>query len=406
MSMRVLEIGGERFLVGLEWFILTKKEASAYLKEKKPKKFVKITRNDYVNIGILPPGEEEEDPELLKLPVLAPALAEAKEGPWAGFFRVGDNLFYHIAVEERGFVLPSGEAVGSREQVHSVYLQNLEVLDEWKDVVSEGGTEDLYNLLLYSENRYYLSGSLLDQISSLIARFGKKRVLVAGSVVLSVFLVAGLSLFLKEEEVPQPRLNPAVIQQAFKQATAKPKETNEVSVFSSLPFLSECYRHVTMARTSRPGWKVSSVFCSTNGTVRIRYSRKQDSRIVFISSRMKVESTSAEEVFPLNLKLISTGSGENREVFRSLVEWASLWSGVTLTPPYLLIEEDRSRGIVQKKVVFEAGGTNPVALGYLARIRGVYLTEIELTSSGWRVKGIVEQGALEEEKSEANKQTN
>jgi len=35
--MKVVEIAGERFLVGLEWFIVAKKEVKRFLKEKKPR---------------------------------------------------------------------------------------------------------------------------------------------------------------------------------------------------------------------------------------------------------------------------------------------------------------------------------------------------------------------------------
>ncbi len=378
--MKIVEIAGEKFLVGVEWFIVGKKEVKQFLKEKKPRWYVKIPRGEYVNIGIAP-EDSDVDTEMLKLPLLAPSLAETQESPWAGVFALSDKEFYHMAVGENYLILPGGEVVGSRDTAQSAYFQNLEMLENWKNLNAEGTMEDLYNLLLHSEKRYYLGGSLLEKLTT-----PKGKKIVVGAVV-SIF-VLGLGTYLftsKEGQTTVQQLNRSVIQQAITKAKTK-TETNLVAGASPADMARECYRVYIESAVRNVGWTVTRALCNTSSAV-IELSRDTEQRIAYVSDRMEIGSLSAKEVHPLNIRVFNTPSGKNLRAERKLIDWSNLWEDVNLTFPYDVIEENED--VVVRKRAFEASGKDPVALGELTKIKGIALTEMEVSSSGWRVKGIV-----------------
>ncbi|HID04346.1 MAG TPA: hypothetical protein EYP20_00925 [Aigarchaeota archaeon] len=333
---------------------------------------MKIPRGEYVNIGIA----EDVSAEMRNLPLLAPSLAEAQESPWAGVFSLSAEQFYHIAVGENSLILPGGEVIGSKDIVKSAYFQNLELLEDWKHLNADSTTEDLYNLLLHSEKRYHLRGSLLEKLR------GRKVVIPAFAVLFALGLGTWLS---SDEEQITTQLNPSVIQNVVSKT-----ETNVVMGVSPGEMVEECFKIYAESMVKNVGWTVTRVVCAAGGSATVFLSRDTEQKVVYVSESMEIEGTIARDVYSIGVHTHEFPSRKNPTVESKLIDWFNLWEGVNLIFPYDVIEEGEN--VVVKKRVFEASGSLPLPLGELAKIEGIALTEMEISPTGWRVKGIVRSG--------------
>lgn len=75
---------------------------------------------------------------------LAAAIADAREQPWLGIFRIGENKWWYIAVREGQAVLPDGDVVGDEDTIMAARA-NHESYADWSYV--KGDLTDLLGLI-------------------------------------------------------------------------------------------------------------------------------------------------------------------------------------------------------------------------------------------------------------------
>ena len=366
--MRVVEVHGQKFLAGLEWYALARSELKEFLKERSPEFYALVEHGEYVNVGVL---EEEVSRKYLKLPLLAPTLALSQEPPWAGVFELGEGLYYHLAVGRDYLILPGGEVIGTREECLKAYDQNLELVEGWKSLNADYSKDDLYALLSRVKKRYYLKGvSFADAF--------KKNALLVG-IVLGL-LLGGLYVYKqkKKERVPPTTLKREVVKKTV-------RVENTASGAYPWDLVSTCYKAFYEEYDKYPGWVINQVVCG-EGFARIEL-RRGDGTYVYRGDDIRISSNSASKELRIDITSYQVRSSLNQEVAKSLQEWAYSY-GVSFSPPRL-VQEQKGEGLVLSRVEFQASGKDPLALGELCMLKGILLKELTVSSSGWSVKGIV-----------------
>ncbi len=69
---------------------------------------------------------------------LAAAIADAREQPWLGIYRIGENRWWYIAVREGQAILPDGDVVGDEETILRA-RQNHESYADWNYLKGDTG---------------------------------------------------------------------------------------------------------------------------------------------------------------------------------------------------------------------------------------------------------------------------
>lgn len=75
---------------------------------------------------------------------LAAAVADQIQWPWRGLYEIGGNLYWYIAVRDGGEIIPSGDVVGTYDEVLKVRNRH-DDLGTWHD--ESGGLEELAELV-------------------------------------------------------------------------------------------------------------------------------------------------------------------------------------------------------------------------------------------------------------------
>lgn len=378
--MRVIEIAGDKFVVGLEWFTVEneKKQLSKFLKEKKAKRYVKVISKNkkYVNIGI-PKGEVKDVKDLFKYPVLAPSLATVKNTSWAGIFKIDENTYYHIAVGNDGIILPDGDVIGTKEEVTEVYFRNLELLDEWGELTSEGTIDDLYNLTLHIKKKYYFNSEVLLLLDG--------KILYLASAVAIAVIVASYLAYKKKTETQQQttHLNFEVIKRAQQQQQVNVIQKTTVAEPQEL--INSCYKAYYDTIMHYPGWTIKSVVC-TPESITIELSKISNAQVVNMQGINVVSPESANRTIKPEIKTQQIIVGENKEVIDKINAWSLKWKDVQLVKQL-------------QPGQFTATGQSNLALGELIKIKGIYATSFTLTNN-WKLEFVTEK---EEEKEGKNK---
>ncbi|MFP3637931.1 type 4b pilus protein PilO2 [Paraburkholderia sp. SIMBA_054] len=80
-----------------------------------------------------------------KLISLAALVAEQREQPWMGLYKLADNLYWYVAIRDGHGVIPEGDQIGTEAEVLAVRNRHLDELGEWDE--QEGTLEDLARLV-------------------------------------------------------------------------------------------------------------------------------------------------------------------------------------------------------------------------------------------------------------------
>lgn len=124
---RVLTIGGKQWLAGMSWRSYDRPPTRALIKTEaralKANTYTQRTGTLRTLTGVDPRydvGYATVGKELGKSQIssLGAALASARPGPWVGEFKLNDTLYYYIAIDSNGAIIPDqyGELVCSAEQ--------------------------------------------------------------------------------------------------------------------------------------------------------------------------------------------------------------------------------------------------------------------------------------------------
>ena len=125
---RILTLAGKRWLAGMNWRTYDKPPARALVRAEAralgANVFVQRSGTIRTVMGVEPRydvgyatiGKETSRSTIY---ALGAALSNAKPGPWEGIFKLNDNLFYYLAIDSNGAIIPDqyGELVGTSAEV-------------------------------------------------------------------------------------------------------------------------------------------------------------------------------------------------------------------------------------------------------------------------------------------------
>ncbi len=115
-----VQIPGDKrqFVVGLSWKVEDKNPSAKRVRALAAERGRWICRRKTMH-GSFQVGfcDIEHPAKRGSMTSLAAAMANAKPEPWLGIFRLGEDLYWYIAVRDNQSILPDGDLLGSQEQI-------------------------------------------------------------------------------------------------------------------------------------------------------------------------------------------------------------------------------------------------------------------------------------------------
>jgi hypothetical protein len=212
----IVEIGKDRWLAGMTWLAYETSPSKADLREDAGRQnadWVSVRNaSDFKQAGFCPAIEGEK---LRKLNSLAAKLAESKQQPWLGIFRIADNLSWYIAVRDNHTILPDGDVLGTDEDMRLAQERHAGYID-WNHV--KGDLTDLEAMI-----------KLVDEKSSpikAISGMPPGQQVAIGAAVATTVLVAGGFLWWKHQQA---------LAQAHEMAVSMQRERQRLAHFTAAP---------------------------------------------------------------------------------------------------------------------------------------------------------------------------
>lgn len=222
----IVEIGKERWLAGMTWLAYEGSPSRANLREDAVAEradWVTVRNaSDFKQAGFCAAIEGEK---LRKLNSLAAKLAESKQQPWLGIFRIDDNLSWYIAVRDNHTILPDGDVLGNDEDIRLAQERHAGYID-WNHV--KGDLADLEAMI-----------KLVDEKSSPIKSISGSSMtpqVVVGAAVAATVLGAG-GFWWKHQQTLAQAHDIAVSMQRERQRLAHLPATPKAPPPPSLPVL-------------------------------------------------------------------------------------------------------------------------------------------------------------------------
>lgn len=153
-SARIVNINGRQWLAGMSWCSFEDSPSKDELREDARRLssdwYAVRTAESVIQAGFCEPIEGMKRPR--KLYSLAAFLADSREQPWLGIFKIDDGLWWYIAVRDHHAILPDGDVIGGEAEMHAArdrhsgytdwkYIEgDIDLLAEFMDEVGEKPT--------------------------------------------------------------------------------------------------------------------------------------------------------------------------------------------------------------------------------------------------------------------------
>ncbi|MDE2342468.1 MAG: type 4b pilus protein PilO2 [Betaproteobacteria bacterium] len=205
--------------------------------------------------GFMPDDPGEKRPSGIYS--LAAAIADAREQPWLGIFRIGENKWWYIAVREGQAVLPDGDVVGDEETILAARA-NHESYADWSYV--KGDLADLRGLI--EEQGKTLRRVPVKSLKPV------SLVLPAAAAGVAIICLAGGFMWWHNYEVTQQQRRAAAAMAAAMKLKA---EQAAISPLIKTPapslWLTACVNDLEAQPISQDAWTAAKLACDTNGAI-------------------------------------------------------------------------------------------------------------------------------------------
>ena len=397
----VLQIGKKRWLAGMSWVSFEDAPSKQELREDGQRlsaswSCVRISESA-IQAGFSAPVEGTKNPA--RLFSLAAMLADSREQPWLGIFKISEGLWWYVAVRDGQAILPDGDVCGGEEEIlaarerHSGY-------SDWNYI--EGDVHLLEEFINGIDAKPSRVRSLNSSPSATVI-----PLVLAASVVCA--LGGGYWAWEKEradqarsDEVARQKMRLAISQIA--PAAPSPLLTTPTPD----AWLQRCQESLFALPLSNHGWVLDKTTCETS-TVSAGWSRSDGAtvanrpegalsadgelvtQVISMAPFLKAASvTSADEPVDLaQAKLIFRAWAQAANFILNLTETvapqglpgsgagdAAPKSGVPIPPV-------RPQTSFVMEIPISPFGVN------MSSIPGLRLTTLKSTTSGWRVEGVL-----------------
>ncbi|RWA45651.1 hypothetical protein AU476_01045 [Cupriavidus sp. UYMSc13B] len=249
----IIQIGKRRWVAGMTWASYEDTPNKVELREDAQRlnstwAAVRIGE-DCIQGGFCGAIEGEK---VSKLYSLAAMLADSRKQPWLGIFKIGDGLWWYVAVRDGHAILPDGDVLGGEEETYAARERHSGYTD-WNYV--EGDLELLESLIKEVEDGP-------TRIKSLDGKAYLPKILAGTTIALTAVAAGGWWMH-NQHEQEAAKQRAAMARMREQMAQAKLNENPVVStpaITLPLPaaFLRSCGDAVTLP-ISQYGWLIDSV---------------------------------------------------------------------------------------------------------------------------------------------------
>lgn len=392
---RIIQIGKRRWLAGMTWSSFEDAPSQDELEEDAQRLeaswvCVRIGESA-VQAGFCAPLDNAKAP--VKLFSLAAMLADSREQPWLGIFKIEEGLWWYVAVRDGHAILPDGDVIGGEAEIHAARDRHSGYAD-WKYI--EGDISRLEEFIGEVDAKPTRVRPLTGGTSPLVLP------VVVGAVILS--LAAGGWWWwdqVKKHEEQERQVAMAKIRAQLAAGTAA---TLAASPLLTTPepneWLRACAGVIRPLPLSSNGWALSSVSCST-GAVSVHWVRGAGATVA-----NKPEGVLAADGESVDQSIALTGlqvAGKNDgtdlpSAKLALLAWAQAaafnlyWMGAAPIPTLPGATPDANRN--------KSGGPprppqaefqidvqiSPFSVDF-SSLHGLRLTSLKSTNSGWHLEG-------------------
>lgn len=391
---RIIQIGKRRWLAGMTWCSFEDEPSKNELKEDAQRfgaSWTCVRRGESaIQGGFCAPIDNAKSPS--KLYSLAAMLADSREQPWLGIFKIEEGVWWYIAVRDGHAILPDGDVIGGEAEIHAARECHSGFAD-WKYI--EGDISLLAELIQDVDAKPTPVRSLID------ANLPSVPVLVT-AVALVFAIGGGYWWYHKQQEIEQERL--VAMEKIRAQLLAGHPVAAAQTPLLSTPqpnnWIAACGKAVSRLPLSQNGWALDQLSCDAN-SANIHWVRRDGATVANKpDGSLSSQGDTVDQVRPL-MGLDTHGRDDAIDLVGAklvLRAWAQavkfpLVLNEALPPAALPGATDATAqskpGLPapppQASVTLDMSIT-PFGID-MSIIPGLRLTSLRLTNSGWHAEG-------------------
>jgi hypothetical protein len=388
---RTVQIGKRHWLLGMSWSSFEDTPSKDELQEdaqrlKASWMCVRIGEAA-IQAGFCAPLENAKSPS--KLFSLAAMLADSREQPWLGIFKINEDTWWYIAVRDGHAILPDGDVVGGEAEIHAARERHSGYSD-WKYV--EGDLALLEELIESSEGK-----------PTPIRSLSGTRIPLVPAITLALLLVCALgdAYFWHARQKSRQEMARAAAAAKFRAHLFSSNKSAALSPLITTPYadawLSACGEVISAIPLSSEGWRPDMASCDLvsatvvwargeGATVAMRPAgalSEDGNTIVQVMALPKIDLPKANEAIDLPVAKV---------MLRAWAQAANIqltMNGGPKAPPL--------PGAVSKASPADGPPMVPVSLNLplspfdmRVQIPGLRLTHLKSTDTGeWNVQGVL-----------------
>lgn len=393
MVAQVIQIGKRRWLAGMDWRTYTDMPSREDLKqdaEQTNSTWVALRTGEHSIQGGFCPALDEVSLGHLNgringLYSLAAMLADSRQQPWLGTFKIAENLWWYIAVRDGHAIIPKGDVLGDKDVIDAARDEHSGLTD-WNYI--KGDLNELEALI-----EEVLSKEKPTPVKSMVVNW-KLRNAMAAAGLLTFAVIGGGAYWWKDQSEKKHAAELARIRaQALLNLAPPVTATNATNLPLATPLLSACANGVNQ-EVSQFGWEIEKVSCDTN-QAKIIWKRKDGATIEFRPDGvLSDDGMTVIQVIELGVEQSSNDDRiELSDARRKLLAWAQA-ANITLTEDApqakpLPGSEQNAVAPAPEKGVTITLGFSPFDLD-MSGLPGLRIQEIESKDQGqWNLKGVL-----------------
>lgn len=396
MVAQVIQIGKRRWLAGMDWRTYADMPSSDDLKqdaEQTNSTWVALRTGEHSIQGGFCPSLDEVSLGHLNgringLYSLAAMLADSRQQPWLGTFKIAENLWWYIAVRDGHAIIPKGDVLGDKDAIAAARDEHSGLTD-WNYI--NGDLDELEALI-----DEVLSKESPTPVKSMVVNW-KLRKAMAAAGLLTVAVIGGSVFWWKDQADKKQAVELARIRAQALQNLAPPVTTTNATNFPSTnQLLSQCASAVNQ-EVSKYGWMIEKVSCDTSEG-KVVWKRFDGATIEHRPEGVLTDDGMAV-IQVVDLRLEQSSKDDSiaiTDARRKLLAWAQA-ANITLsedTPqvqalPGSEANEGTAAPISPEKGVTISIGFSPFDLD-MSGLPGLRIHEIESKDQGqWSLKGVL-----------------
>lgn len=391
----IVSINGRQWIAGMAWCSFEDSPSKDELKEdadrlKSDWYSLRIGEN-VIQAGFCKPIDGLKHPG--KVFSLAAMLADSREQPWLGIFKINEGLWWYVAVRDGHAILPDGDVIGGESEIRAAQERHSGYTD-WKYV--EGDMAFLADLIAEIDAKPTSVKSLTTSNIPLLP-------IIASATVLVLLAGGGYAYWHQKQVNEEIARAAAMAKMREAMAANQPITIAAPSPLLTTPlpdvWLHACGEIILKLPMSVYGWTFDQITCNQT-SVSVNWIRQEGATVAKRpEGELSVEGDKINQIIPLtNLKQQSTDNSiELAKAQLIMRAWAqSINIPLTFTrnlpAPALPGATTQSENIKnvplpQSEVKFDVK-VSPFSLQFNL-IPGLRLSSIKSTANGWSVEGVI-----------------